>query len=280
MDPRRSGQDVVRCTLCEDAVAPMYCEVCHIYLCQECVAKHLTDKSNVHKVVPLTQFLSSPKCPDQPTKQCQLHCKQCDVPICSLCVISKTHKDHDVIDIMENSKIKKDVLRKDLQELEKFIFPKYQEFAAIIKIQKNDQLQNSQKLKSDLKKQGEAFHKEIDAIIQSKQTEIDVMDSKHKTALDKQEDAINHTITEIKQVIQDLKILLDTSDVSLVSKYQSRIREFRKLPSKLKISLPQLKTQKIKKGSSETVCIIDRFIYRNRRTRLHRTIPRGRVLSH
>ena len=34
MDPRRSGQDVVRCTLCKDAVAPMYCEVCLIYLCQ------------------------------------------------------------------------------------------------------------------------------------------------------------------------------------------------------------------------------------------------------
>nr|XP_022336298.1 LOW QUALITY PROTEIN: uncharacterized protein LOC111132772 [Crassostrea virginica] len=245
MDHRRSGQDVVRCTLCKDAVAPMYCEVCHIHLCHECVEKHVADKSNVHKLVLLTQYLFTPKCPDHPTKQCELHCKQCGVPICSQCVISKTHKDHDVIDIMENSKMKKEVLRKDLQELEKFIYPKYQEFAAIIKTQKTHQLKNSQKLTTDLKKQGEALHKEINAIIQSKQTEIDVMDSKHKTALDKQEDTINHTITEIKQVIQDLKSLLDTSDVSLVSKYQSRIGEFRKLPPKLKISLPQLKTQKI-----------------------------------
>ena len=123
MDPRRSGQDVMRCTLCKDAVAPMYCEVCHIHLCHECVAKHVADKSNVHKVVSLTQFLSSPKCTDHPTKQCELHCKQCDVPICSQCVISKSHKHHDVIDIMENSKNKKEVLRKDLQELEKLIFP-------------------------------------------------------------------------------------------------------------------------------------------------------------
>ena len=107
MDPRRSGQDVVRCTLCKDAVAPMYCEVCHIYLCQECVATHLADQSNVHKVVSLTQFLSSPKCPDHPTKQCEFHCKHCDVPICSQCVILKTHKHHDVIDLIENSKNKK-----------------------------------------------------------------------------------------------------------------------------------------------------------------------------
>ena len=72
---------------------------------------------------------------------------------------------------MENSNIKKEVLRKDLKELEEFILPKYQESAAIIKTQKVDQLKNSQKLTLDLKKQGEALHKEIDAIIQSTQTE-------------------------------------------------------------------------------------------------------------
>ena len=49
----------------------------------------------------------------------------------------------------------------------------------------------------------------------------------------------------MKQVIQDLKSLLDTCNVSLVSKYQSRISEFRKLPPKLRISLPTFKSVKI-----------------------------------
>ena len=97
---------------------------------------------------------------------------------------------------------------------------------------------NSKKLTVDMKNQKEALLNEIDAIIQSKQIEIDVMDSKHQIVLDKQEDAINHTITEIKKVIQDLKSLLDTSDDTIVLNYQSRIGEFRKLPSKLKVSLP------------------------------------------
>ena len=90
-----------------------------------------------------------------------------------------------------------------------------------------------------MKNQKEALLKEIDAIIQSKQMEIDVMDSKHQIALDKQEDAINHTITEIKQVIQDLKSLLDTSDDSIVLNYKSRIEKFRKVPSKFRVTLPK-----------------------------------------
>ena len=90
-----------------------------------------------------------------------------------------------------------------------------------------------------MKNQKNVLLKEIDAIIQSKQIEIDVMDSKHQIALDKQEDAINHTITEIKQVIQDLKSLLDTSDDSIVLNYKSRIEKFRKVPSKFRVTLPK-----------------------------------------
>ena len=56
------------------------------------------------------------------------------------------------------------------------------------------------------------------------------MDSKHQAVLNKQEYAINSTLTGMKQVIQDLKSSLDTYNVSLVFKYQSRIEEFRILP--------------------------------------------------
>ncbi|XP_078321305.1 uncharacterized protein LOC111114925 [Crassostrea virginica] len=203
MDPRHSAQDVVRCALCRDAVAPLYCNVCHTHLCGDCVTKHFSDKSKVHNVVPLEQFLSTD---------------------------------------FEN---KREALKRDLQELEKYIFPKYQESAAIIKTQKTDQLKHSQKLTSELNIQGEVLYREIHTIIQRKQAEIDEMNAQHLAAIEKQEDETNKALHEIKQVIQDLKSLLDTSDVGLVSKYRSRIEEFRKLPNKLKISLPNFLPQKI-----------------------------------
>ncbi|XP_078313318.1 uncharacterized protein LOC111112566 [Crassostrea virginica] len=247
MDPRYSAQDVVRCALCRDAVAPLYCNVCHTHLCGDCVTKHFSDKSKVHNVVPLEQFLSTlnyPKCPTHPTKQCELHCEQCDIPICTSCISSGKHIGHKQVEIFADFESKKEVLRRDLQELET-IFPKYQESAAIIKTQKTDQLKNSQKLTAELNKQGEALHREIHTIIQRKQAEIDEMNAHHLAAIEKQEGETNKALHEIKQVIQDLKSLLDTSDVGLVSKYRSRVAEFRKLPHKLKISLPNFLPQKI-----------------------------------
>ncbi|XP_078321301.1 uncharacterized protein LOC144621590 [Crassostrea virginica] len=248
MDPRYSAQDVVRCALCRDAVAPLYCNVCHTHLCGDCVEKHFSDKSKVHNVVPLEQFLSTlnyPKCPTHPTKQCKLQCEQCDIPICTSCISSGKHIGHKQLEMFADFENKKEVLRRDLQELEKSIFPKYQESAAIIKTQKTDQLKHSQKLTAELNKQGEALHREIHTIIQRKQAEIDEMNAQHLSAIEKQEGETNKALHEIKQVIQELKSLLDTSDVGLVSKYRSRIAEFRKLPHKLKISLPNFLPQKI-----------------------------------
>ncbi|XP_078321716.1 uncharacterized protein LOC111111431 [Crassostrea virginica] len=248
MEPRYSAQDVVRCALCRDAVAPLYCNVCHTHLCGDCVAKHFSDKSKVHNVVPLEQFLSTlnyPKCPNHPTKQCELQCEQCDIPICISCISSGKHIGHKKLEIFADFESKKEVLKRDLQELEKSIFPKYQESAVIIKTQKTNQLKHSQKLTAELNKQGEALHREIHTIIQRKQAEIDEMNAQHLAAIEKQEVETNKALHEIKQVIQDLKSLLDTSDVGLVSKYRSRIAEFRKLPHKLKISLPNFLPQKI-----------------------------------
>nr|XP_022299120.1 uncharacterized protein LOC111107948 [Crassostrea virginica] len=76
-------------------------------------------------------------------------------------------------------------------------------------------------------------------------SEIDDMDAQHIAAIDQQEVAINKTSTEIKKVILDLKRLLDTSDVCLVSEYTSRTEEFRSLPAQFQVTLPTFTPQKI-----------------------------------
>lgn len=248
-------KDVIRCHLCDTPVPLLYCDVCHINLCKACAADHLLDDSVEHKVVPIKQKHSSHlytklttyannQC-EMHDEQCELYCKQCDIPICSCCSLSNKHLGHDKCGIIEAFKSKIDDLQRDLQEFEKRLLPKYQDIVSSIKVQYDDLETKSKTLIKDIHKQGADWHKEVDTIINRKKSEVSEMQNKNIDALNKQEYDITLIISEITQIIGDLKELLESKDVYKVSAYKSRNAEFRKLPTEIKFTVPSFISEKI-----------------------------------
>ncbi|XP_065938540.1 tripartite motif-containing protein 2 [Magallana gigas] len=263
MDPRRSAQDLLRCQLCDTPVPPLYCGICHIHqnihLCKACVGDHLLDESSEHNVVPFDKRGLTTKCQKHSTKVCELYCEECDISICATCVSSE-HKGHEFTEILKYFEDKKDAIQKDFQKLQKSINPKYQEIVSHISVQKADLNKNSQKLTSAINKHGEDLHTEVDIIIKNPISNLDEMDLKQLAVLNKQENEIKLIISKIVQCTTDLEKLLNSNDINLVTAYKSRNTKFRKLPPKLKVSLPSFTPQKINKEQLyEQFCSLSSF---------------------
>ncbi|XP_052692445.1 uncharacterized protein LOC128170713 [Crassostrea angulata] len=250
MDPKRCIQDVLRCDLCDNPAPSMYCDFCNKYLCKPCVGKHLSDLSKEHKVVPFEKRGSTPyypKCQKHLSKQCELHCKPCDIPICVHCVSSGEHLGHEAVDILIRFESIKEVIHRDLSELENVIYPKYEDILSNIPARKADLNENSEKLKTAINRRGEELHREIDTISQKIKADLVELNTKHIADLNTQESDIQHTISGITQTIEDLRNILDSNDVSIACAYKSRNDKFRELPPKLKVCLPTFTPQKTNK---------------------------------
>ena len=173
MNSQSEAQDVIRCDLCDTDIPHMYCKICNISLCKACVMEHLSAESKDHKLVSFNKrgpTVIYPKCQRHSNKICELHCNQCKMPICTLCVSSGDHEQHTKIDVLEHLRNIKGVIKKDLQELKESIYPKLQEAASKIPIQRSGVRKNSQELTAALKKQAEALHSEIDIIVKDIQS--------------------------------------------------------------------------------------------------------------
>ncbi|XP_052680761.1 uncharacterized protein LOC128161508 [Crassostrea angulata] len=242
MDLHSSAQDVHRCDLCETAIVHSYCDFCHVNLCKPCVVDHISDGYDKHKIVPFKERRSTPiypKCRTHSHKFCEFQCVNCNnLLICSSCMASEQHMSHKFVEIAEIYKKNKEAIDKDAVELENSIFPTYEEIALDLENQLASLDGGYEKLITEISKQGEQWHREIDIVVNKIKTEISKIKFKHRDILQKHLDEIEQTQTLIKKTILAIRKLEKSTEISSTIEYSSKIRELSKVPPKIQVSLP------------------------------------------
>ncbi|XP_062621785.1 uncharacterized protein LOC134283339 isoform X3 [Saccostrea cucullata] len=243
MDPRTSAQDVTRCDLCETAVVQMHCDACLVNLCTACVGKHMiSDESKDHKVVKFQARKSTPLypgCTIHDKERCEMYCKQCDIPVCLSCLASKQHLGHELSKILQVLDEKKDIIMKERNELNKTIYPTYQDIASDVQNRMNQLEKEYGDLSTTITKHGEDWQREIDKLVKKLKAGVDEMKNRQFRILQKNLDEINNTLSDIKDEIDSMETVIDSNDLSKLISVSSYVHTYRYLPHKIIPSLPK-----------------------------------------
>lgn len=239
----------VKCDICIAPDPQLHCEECQCNVCIACVAKHLSDVSIDHKVVPYQKQGTIPKsvkCQRHQTERCELHCQGCDLPVCNTCLLSNSHKRHTLTELKEVIRSKKEGIEKDFEEIQRITYPKYEEILVLLKTDQSNVDSYFEDLTEKVAKQGEEWHIEVDKIVSELHNDILAKKRNHIASLQQQEKNIASTISEIKQSIQDMKRISDLEDYYSTAVYKSKNAIFNSFPEKL--SFPSFLPRKIDKG--------------------------------
>lgn len=242
MDPEDSLQDVKRCDACKTAIVQSYCVICHVSLCKLCIGEHISDDYDNQKVVSFRHRKSTliyPKCATHPHKKCDFQCKDCNIFVCTSCVGSKIHKSHDVSELDDIYKTKKENIKKDAEELQTLISPTYEELAYFFENQLANLDEEYEKLAKEISTHGEECHKEIDIVVNKMKNETSKIKVKHKDILQKHLDEIKEIQYLVQRTADALKEMEESNELSITIEYNSKNEEFSKLPPKVKVSLPR-----------------------------------------
>lgn len=159
-------QDINECHLCGKSSIE-FCNSCQLNLCVNCVSKHVDKfQSLSHDIVPFKNrkiHWVFPECKFHQGQRCEVHCQDCQTPICIKCCIG-AHKHHDASEIVEVVEIKQQEIRKDIEEIETKLIPEYKKINTYLQgrlTKVTEELTNTEQEKERLRT---TWHQEVDNI--------------------------------------------------------------------------------------------------------------------
>ncbi|XP_061190268.1 E3 ubiquitin-protein ligase TRIM17-like [Saccostrea echinata] len=241
MDPENRAQEIIRCNICENSVVQMFCNLCPMNLCMDCVGKHVFDTSKKHDVVPFDlrrSRLVYPQCQTHSEENCEMHCDDCNIPTCPKCVMSEKHKRHHIKSLQDLVYAKNESIEKERKRLQETVYSKLKETVTEIETQIDEIDGKYEKLTSKVTQHGEEWQRKVDIAIQKNKDEINEMKIQHRDTLNKNLDDTKKLITGVKLYFPKIEDILQSKEVSKSLSYEIKSEKFTKLPSHPKVEIP------------------------------------------
>nr|XP_022341338.1 uncharacterized protein LOC111135501 isoform X1 [Crassostrea virginica]XP_022341339.1 uncharacterized protein LOC111135501 isoform X1 [Crassostrea virginica] len=191
-DEQAAGQHYLVCGTedCQEN-GQFYCNDCHRPLCEQCRDEHLKNPdTKTHEIVPYRyrkQRLPVEKCKHHPTRNIDIFCKECKIPLCSKCSTQEEHQGHKFDDLEEIYAEKYAIWQGEFSKIQKYFLPTTQDLKTDIEEDVTEIKKTMERIRTSMHAEAECLKKLIDEVTSEKKNQTHAMEKSLLKMLKSQE---------------------------------------------------------------------------------------------
>ncbi|XP_034304645.2 tripartite motif-containing protein 3 [Magallana gigas] len=229
-----------------DKNCQFYCNDCHQPMCEQCRDEHQKNKKTKnHEVVHYKQRkrrIPVEKCKIHPTKDRDLRCEQCQIPLCSKCTATKEHRGHVFTDLEIVFAEKVLQYQEEIDKIRNYFEPVSQDVKIEIAGDVTEIKKIMEGIKTAMGTETESVKRMVDAVTSDNIEQVDKIEQSLLQTLNGQNQEIDDYINYLNDLIQTYYGYLSPSKIeNLTSSLKSKSLKIRPVPETSK-SVPPVFT--------------------------------------
>eukprot|EP00105_Crassostrea_gigas_P038824 XP_019922972.1 PREDICTED: uncharacterized protein LOC109618815 [Crassostrea gigas] len=193
-----------------------YCNLCHRPMCEQCRDEHQEspDTKN-HEVVPYKQRrrqLPVEKCRDHPTKDIDMICEDCQIPVCSKCVI-QNHQKHTLNDLETIYSEKFTLCLDEIYKIYQYFLPTSHDIQEDIKENFKEIKETMDKIRTSIKAEAESLKRLVDTLASYEIEQVNKMEESLKENFKSQDKTYQDYISYLEELVREIHGYLSSTKV-------------------------------------------------------------------
>uniref|UniRef100_K1Q8N2 Tripartite motif-containing protein 3 n=1 Tax=Magallana gigas TaxID=29159 RepID=K1Q8N2_MAGGI len=198
-----------------------YCNDCHQPMCEQCRDEHQKNKkTKIHEVASYRERkrqIPVEKCKIHPTKEIDLLCEVCRIPICSKCTGAKEHRGHVFTDLEMVFNEKVTLFHKEIAKIQDYLNPTSQDLKTEIARDVTAIKEIMEDIRASMRAEADAVKKVVDAVMSDNIEQVDKTEQSLLQTLNEQGLEIDDYSNYLNSLIKTLYSYLSPSNIQQLS---------------------------------------------------------------
>nr|XP_022342721.1 uncharacterized protein LOC111136272 [Crassostrea virginica] len=239
-DEQAAGQHYLVCGTedCQEN-GQFYCNACHRPLCEHCSYEHVKNiDTKFHEIVLYRhrkQQLPVEKCKLHPTRNVDIFCKECKIPLCSKCSTMEEHQGHKFNDLEEIFAEKYALQQSEFSKIQKYFLPTSQDLKSDVEADATQVRKAMESIRTSMKAAAKSLKNLVDEVTKENLEHIKKMEKSLLEMLKSQETTYDDYIAYLGKMSEEFQQYLSLLNQKLLFSETLKIKT---IPETTKPVLP------------------------------------------